>query len=251
MHFACHTKDLLKEDSTKCVHGRPISVVPRLVASKAFAINLGFVTRAPAGRGVVYKKYRSRWIGSCMDLARPSRDRLCGSLYLQLACRSTLPLAGIIVDKHIPGASKQVAHLGFQAQVALVDTFLDARHHMDEVGIAAVQVPQDAPHARLQPLGRQVSPRGLPIGAPRSPRWCRREGRVQPHPKRPLLLLQPQPEQGTTLPLQLEFPQRQTEVPRECTAGLLCCFHDCCCTRKRSRAEITEQKTDRAYWRCA
>ena len=175
-----------------------------------------------------------------MDLATPSKNRLCGSLYLQLACRSTLPVAGIIVDNHIPLASERVPHLGFQAQEAPVDPFLDARHHMYEVGIAAVQVPQDAPHARLQPLGRQVSPRGLPIGAPWSPRWCRRKGRVQPHPKRPLLLLQPQPKQGTTLALQLEYPQRQIEVPREWNAGLLCCFRVCCCTRKCSRAEITE-----------
>lgn len=48
---------------------------------------------APAGRGR-YICYAAlpRLIGSCLELASPSRGIIFGSLYMQLVCRQTLPL---------------------------------------------------------------------------------------------------------------------------------------------------------------
>ncbi len=72
---------------------------------------------SPAGGG----RHRSqtqcpRLIGSCLDLASPTRGRICGSLYLQLGCRSTLPLAGKHGRLNTPHGSilthfQEIAHL--------------------------------------------------------------------------------------------------------------------------------------------
>ncbi len=47
----------------------------------------------PAGYGI-NTEHCPRLIGSCLDLASPSRGGTCGSLHMQLVCRRTLPLAG-------------------------------------------------------------------------------------------------------------------------------------------------------------